>query len=142
MPQFKASISHTVLLVDHDEAFRAIMGLAFACKGFDVIPAGDAAEALRLIAMESFDVLIIGPGMLSLSDGFAVLAAMRRSQPRSLTLLVGGYTGCPTCGLLIQEVTVAFAFGEDDEWTFALPVCLECNPKLLDDLRLREARLA
>ena len=48
-------------------------------------------EALKLISTESFDVLITDLHMPNPSDGFAVVTAMRHSQPDALTLLVSGY---------------------------------------------------
>ena len=48
-------------------------------------------EALKLIFTETFDVLITDLHMPNPSDGFAVVTAMRHSQPDALTLLVSGY---------------------------------------------------
>jgi ActR/RegA family two-component response regulator len=60
-------------------------------KGFDVVPAVNVTGALKLIAAESFDVLITDLHMPNPGDGFAVIAAMRHSYPEALTLLVSGY---------------------------------------------------
>jgi len=91
MTQTKTSVSHRVLLVDDDEAVRAMMDATLERKGFDVVPAASVKEALALIATECFDVLITDLHMPSPSDGFAVITAMRHSQPDALTLLVSGY---------------------------------------------------
>jgi len=56
-----------------------------------VVPAASVTEALKLITTESFDVLITDLHMPNPSDGFAVVTAMRHSQPDALTLLVSGY---------------------------------------------------
>jgi DNA-binding response OmpR family regulator len=84
-------VSHRVLLVDDDEAVRAMMGATLERKGFEVVPACNVTEALKLISTESFDVLITDLHMPNPSDGFAVVTAMRHSQPDALTLLVSGY---------------------------------------------------
>jgi DNA-binding response OmpR family regulator len=60
-------------------------------KGFEVVPAANVTEALRLIATESFDVLVTDLHMPDPGDGFTVVTAMRHSQPNALTLLVSGY---------------------------------------------------
>jgi len=60
-------------------------------KGFEVVSAASVTEALKLITTESFDVLITDLHMPNPSDGFAVVTAMRHSQPDALTLLVSGY---------------------------------------------------
>ena len=88
MTQTKTSVSHRVLLVDDDEGVRRMMGTSLESKGFEVVPAVGVMEALKLIASESFDVLITDLHMPNPSDGFAVVTAMRHSQPDALTLLV------------------------------------------------------
>jgi DNA-binding response OmpR family regulator len=91
MSQTKTSASHRVLLVDDDDAVRTVMSEILETKGFDVTTACNVTEALRLIVTQSFDVLITDLHMPSPSDGFAVVTAMRHSQPNALTLLVSGY---------------------------------------------------
>jgi DNA-binding response OmpR family regulator len=91
MTQTKTNVSHRVLLVDDDEGVRDMMGETLRAKGFDVVPAGNVTEALKLITTESFNVLITDLHMPNPSDGFAVVTAMRHSQPDALTLLVSGY---------------------------------------------------
>ena len=89
--QTRTSSSHRVLLVDDDEAVRSMMSTTLGRKGFDVVPAANVTEALKLITTETFDVLITDLHMPSPSDGFAVITAMRHAQPDALTLLVSGY---------------------------------------------------
>ena len=91
MTQIKSTLSHRVLLVDDDQSMREMMADTLVNKGFDVVPAGSVIDALRLIATERFDVLITDLHMPNPSDGFAVITAMRHSQPDALTLLVSGY---------------------------------------------------
>jgi len=91
MTQTKTSVSHRVLLVDDDEAVRDMMSATLERKGFDVVPASSVTAALKLIITEKFDVLITDLHMPNPSDGFAVVTAMRHSQPDALTLLVSGY---------------------------------------------------
>src|ERR1700704_4612165 len=91
MTPTKTSVSHRVLLVDDDEAVRTMMSATLERKGFDVVPAASVTEALKLIIAERFDVLITDLHMPNPSDGFAVITAMRHSQPDALTLLVSGY---------------------------------------------------
>jgi len=91
MTQTKANTTHRVLLVDDDEAVRDMMTVTLEAKGFDVVSAASVTEALRLITAETFDVLITDLHMPNPSDGFAVITAMRHTQPEALTLLVSGY---------------------------------------------------
>src|SRR6204780_2166245 len=91
MTQTGTSVSHRVLLVDDDEAVRDMMGATLERRGFDVVSASSVTAALKLISTEKFDVLITDLHMPNPSDGFAVVTAMRHSQPSALTLLVSGY---------------------------------------------------
>src|ERR1700722_18702335 len=91
MTQTKTSTSHRVLLVDDDDAVREMMSAILQAKGFDVVLAASVTEALKLIVTEPFDVLITDLHMPNPSDGFAVITAMRHTQPDALTLLVSGY---------------------------------------------------
>src|ERR1700730_8259250 len=91
LTQTKTSLSQRLLLVDDDEAVRSMMGMTLEGKGFDVVSAASVTEALKLITTENFDVLITDLHMPNPSDGFAVVTAMRHSQPDALTLLVSGY---------------------------------------------------
>ena len=84
-------VAHKVLLVDDDDAVRDVMVATLKSKGFDVVAAANVTEALKRITTESFDVLITDLHMPNPSDGFAVVTAMRHSQPDALTLLVSGY---------------------------------------------------
>ena len=84
-------VTHKVLLVDDDDAVRAMMKATLERKGFDLVAASSVTEALRHITTESFDVLITDLHMPNPSDGFAVVTAMRHSQPDALTLIVSGY---------------------------------------------------
>jgi DNA-binding response OmpR family regulator len=83
--------AHKVLLVDDDDAVRAMMNATLERKGFDVVAAASVTEALRRITTESFGVLITDLHMPNPGDGFTVVTAMRHSQPDALTLLVSGY---------------------------------------------------
>src|SRR6202165_4577859 len=84
-------VTHKVLLVDDDDAVRAMMNATLERKGFDVVAVASVIDALRHITTESFDVLITDLHMPNPGDGFAVVTAMRHSQPDALTLLVSGY---------------------------------------------------
>ncbi len=84
-------IAHRVLLVDDDDAIRAMMTVSLQHKAFEVVAAANVTDALKLIATQSFDALITDLHMPNPGDGFTVITAMRHSQPAALTLLVSGY---------------------------------------------------
>jgi YesN/AraC family two-component response regulator len=84
-------VPHRVLLVDDDDDVRGVLHATLESRGFAVAAAANVTQALKLITTESFDALITDLHMPSPSDGFAVVTAMRHSQPNTLTLLVSGY---------------------------------------------------
>ncbi len=83
--------AYRVLLVDDDDAVRAVMTDTLRLRGFAVVAAASVMEALRMITIESFDVLVTDLHMPRAGDGFTVVSAMRHSQPNALTLIVSGY---------------------------------------------------
>jgi ActR/RegA family two-component response regulator len=89
--QTQSNASHRVLLVDDDDAIREMMGMTLDNRGFDVTSAANVTEALKFITTQPFDVLITDLHMPNPSDGFAVVAAMRQTQPDALTLVISGY---------------------------------------------------
>ena len=80
-----------VLFVDDEPAIRATMQLVFKKEGFDVTVASTVKEALDAIARQEFDVLLSDLNIGQPGDGFTVVSAMRRSQPKALTLIITGY---------------------------------------------------
>jgi CheY-like chemotaxis protein len=80
-----------VLLVDDDGDDMFLTRKALEGKGCDVVLAQNVTEALRQIGTQSFDVLITDLHMPEAGDGFAVVTAMRHTQPEALTLVVSGY---------------------------------------------------
>jgi ActR/RegA family two-component response regulator len=62
-------------------------------EGFGVTDAATVSEALNLITTQSFDVLIADLNIGYPGDGFTVVSAMRRVQPKVLTFILTGYPG-------------------------------------------------
>jgi DNA-binding response OmpR family regulator len=80
-----------VLLVDDTDAVLQMMEESLRHEGFEVISAGSVTDALNKIVTQEFDVLITDLHMPGPGDGFAVVTAMRHTQPDVLTLVVSGF---------------------------------------------------
>jgi CheY-like chemotaxis protein len=80
-----------VLLVDDDENDIFLTRKLLESKNHEVTSATSVIEALQQIATKSFDVLITDLHMPEAGDGYAVVTAMRHTQPKVLTLVVSGY---------------------------------------------------
>ncbi len=80
-----------ILLVDDSDDDLVLTRRSLEAQHCEVVSARCVTEALRLIATQSFDVLITDLHMPEPGDGFAVVTAMRHSQPQALTLVVSDY---------------------------------------------------
>src|SRR5208337_1655341 len=85
------TVGPKVLLVDDDRDDIFLTRRLLESKNCEVVSATSVTEALKQIAAQSFDVLITDLHMPDPGDGFAVVTAMRHSQPESLTLVVSDY---------------------------------------------------
>src|SRR5258706_2410121 len=95
---------HRILLADDNDDILAAFQEGLESHGFDVVPAANVNEALRLISIENFDVLLSDLHMPDACDGFTVVNAMRHTQPNAVTLVLSGYPVLQAAlsGLLLQ----------------------------------------
>ena len=80
-----------VLLVDDDAVVLETMRALLEKNGFEVVAVGGVTEALKCIAIQTFQVLITDLHMPNAGDGFTVISAMRHSQPAALTMLLSAF---------------------------------------------------
>jgi YesN/AraC family two-component response regulator len=96
-----------VLLVDDNGGVLQSLKLILESHDFEVTPAGGVSEALRLIVSQDFDVLVTDLHMPNVGDGFALVTAMRHSQPQALTVVISGYPD-------VQEAIAAILLQADE----------------------------
>lgn len=77
-----------ILLVDNNDEDRFQTRRSLEQQNCEVVSASDVTDALREIATQRFDVLITDLHMPDAGDGFALVTAMRHTQPEALTLVV------------------------------------------------------
>lgn len=85
-----------ILFVDDDPAIRETLPSILALHGFEVTVAATVAEALAEIGSQRFDALISDLNVGEAGDGFTVVSAMRRTQPKCLTYILTGYPAFET----------------------------------------------
>lgn len=85
-----------VLFVDDEPNIRLTLSMYLEDQGFAVLAAATVAEALKFITEQSFDVLIADLNVGQAGDGFTVVSAMRRTQPRAVTFILTGYPAFET----------------------------------------------
>lgn len=91
-----AEIRPRVLFVDDEPNIRLTLKMYLEDHGFSVETSATVAEALGLITQEKFDVLIADLNVGQAGDGFTVVSAMRRTQPRAVTFILTGYPAFET----------------------------------------------
>jgi DNA-binding response OmpR family regulator len=84
-------IAARVLVVEDNEAVCLMLREGLQRDGFEVVAASNVRDALRLIATETFDVLLSDLHMPLAGDGFTVVSAMRHTHPEALTVVLSGY---------------------------------------------------
>jgi ActR/RegA family two-component response regulator len=92
-----------VLFVDDEESIRVTLPPMLESYGFSVTSAGTVPEALRLISQKEFDVLIADLNVGSPGDGFTVVSAMRRTQPKAVNFILTGYPAIETALEAIRQ---------------------------------------
>jgi CheY-like chemotaxis protein len=81
-----------VLCVDDDPGILTTLPTILKIHGYDVTTAASVQEALGIITSEQrFDVLISDLNMGHVADGFTVVHAMRRVNPRCINVILTGY---------------------------------------------------
>ena len=92
-----------MLFVDDEENIRLTLPLLLEQHGFDVTAVATVADALVQISAMSFDVLIADLNIEREGDGFLVIAAMRRAQPKCKNFILTGYPGLENAIHAIQN---------------------------------------
>jgi two-component system cell cycle response regulator len=80
-------VAGTLLLVDDDRFFRELATDMLTRRGYHVVTAEDAAQALEAVSLTRFDLVItdvVMPGM----DGFALTMRLRERNPDQEVILV------------------------------------------------------
>jgi DNA-binding response OmpR family regulator len=84
-------VNPRILVVEDNEAVRMMLHEGLQRDEFEVVVASNVRDALKLIATETFDVLLSDLHMPLAGDGFTLVSAMRHTHPAALTIVVSGY---------------------------------------------------
>jgi DNA-binding response OmpR family regulator len=116
-----------VLLVDDSRDDIFLSRKALESNKCDVVSANSVTEAFSQIAAQSFDVLITDLHMPDAGDGFAVVTAMRHTQPEALILVVSSFPD-------VQKAMSAIALQADE--ILVKPFAVEQLARLIDSKML------
>jgi CheY-like chemotaxis protein len=113
-----------VLLVDDSRDDIFLSRKALESNKCDVVSANSVTEAFSQIAAQSFDILITDLHMPNAGDGFAVVTAMRHTQPDALILVVSGFPD-------VQKAMSAIALQADE--ILVKPLAVEQLARLINN---------
>jgi DNA-binding NtrC family response regulator len=80
-----------MLFVDDEESILFTLPRVLATFGFEITAVGSVDDALATMKQEQFDVLLSDLNLAEPNDGFIVVEAMRKAQPRCLNFVLTGY---------------------------------------------------
>lgn len=80
-----------ILVVDDDLGVLQSLEAVLTRSGFEVSAVSTVPDALELISQRTFDVLLADLNIGEPGDGFTVVSAMRRVQPKACTFILTGY---------------------------------------------------
>jgi ActR/RegA family two-component response regulator len=90
-----------ILVIDDDEQVRVSVEKMLEVNEFQITTTAMLDEALHLIDVEPFDVLLSDLEMIETGGGLAAVSAMHNKNPDSLTLV---YTGYPELMQVLDEI--------------------------------------
>lgn len=95
--------NYRVLFVDDEPGIRATLPLVVQKKGFDVTVASSVTEAQTEMTSHAFDALLTDLNIETTADGYALVRAIRKINPRCATLILTGYPDVPTAVEAVRE---------------------------------------
>jgi YesN/AraC family two-component response regulator len=92
-----------ILFVDDEPGIRLTLPAILQQHGYQVIAVATVAEAVQQISSHQFDVLIADLNVGEPGDGFTVVSAMRRVQPKCVNIILTGYPAFENALRAIRE---------------------------------------
>ncbi len=80
-----------ILIVDDEEAVASMLKVVFETDGYDVLTAGSAAEAMRLVADQDFDVVLTDMKMETETAGYQVVHAARARSDGAIIVILTAF---------------------------------------------------
>ncbi len=128
-----------ILVVEDKESMRRMLKETLEGAGYSVTEASDGQEAIKLISILRFD-LILTDLRLPKKDGMAVLKATREVDPQSPVILMTAYGDIETAVRAMKEGAYDFIPKpfDSDYLLFLIERALERQRLLAENLILRE----
>ncbi len=82
---------YKALIVDDDAAVLLTLKMLFQARHFEVVTAGSAAEAMKKIFTESFDLVVTDMRMETHTSGFDVVRATKKRVDSPIVVILSAY---------------------------------------------------
>ena len=92
-----------LLFVDDEPSIRLTLPPVLEDHGFSVTPAESVETAVHRIERSRFDVLLSDLNIGKEGDGFQVVSAMKKRDPRCVTIILTGYPAFESAVLAIRH---------------------------------------
>ena len=87
----RSSSFKRLLFVDDEDSIRATLPPILQERGFDVRSAASVPEALDEIKTRTFDVVLSRLNIREPQDGYSIVRAMRKVNPRCVVIILTAY---------------------------------------------------
>jgi two-component system response regulator GlrR len=98
---------HSILVVDDEENFLALLRWFLTNRGYEVQTALDGEEAVRLIQAKAFDLALVDVRMGPV-DGLTVLAELRQRLPSTKVVMMTAFPTVVTIKKSFERGACAF----------------------------------
>lgn len=97
------SLRKRVLFVDDEPAIRKTLPPILGRYGFTVTTAATVPEALELVRINEYDLLLCDLNIEQEGDGFKVVRAIRQTNPRCVVIILTAFPGVESAVEGIRE---------------------------------------
>ena len=94
------------MIVDDEAGFCDFIGHYLANRGFEVVSASRASQALEMLSQQPFDV-VLADIMMPLTDGLEMLRQIREMSPQVKVILMTAYAS-------LDRALRAITYGAED----------------------------
>ena len=96
-----------ILVIEDDEEMRSLLKDFIEEEGFQADTIDNGSEAFRILAKESFDLIITDIRMPGLS-GLDVLPGIKKLQPEALVLVITAFGSGEVCRKALERGATAY----------------------------------
>ncbi len=101
------TMTYTILIVDDEAAIRAALRRAFRHEPYEILEAGDATEALRLLGERPVDLIFSDQNMPGMT-GMALFQKVQQSHPSTIRILMTGQADLKVAAQAVEQEVIYY----------------------------------